>query len=54
MTFLMILLVIAAVMSARTVDLLVHDGRGPAAPPRSHFEDPRFTSPGASHPATSR
>jgi hypothetical protein len=49
MTFLLILLVIAAAMAAYTIKLLVHDGRGPAAPPRSHFQDPRFTSPMASH-----
>jgi hypothetical protein len=47
MTFLLILLVIAAVMAARTINLLVHDGRGPTAPPRSHYQDPQFTAPAA-------
>jgi len=45
MTFLLIILVIAAAMAARTIDLLLHDGRGPAAPPSSHFQDPQFSSP---------
>jgi hypothetical protein len=49
MTYLMIILVIAALMAAGTISLLIHDGRGPAAPPRSHFQDPQFTSPAASH-----
>ncbi len=48
MTYLMIILVIAAVMAARTIALLLHDGRGPAAPPRSHFQDPPVTAPAAS------
>ena len=48
MTYLLIILVIAAVMAARTIDLLLHDGRGPAAPPRSHFQDPQFAAPAAS------
>ncbi len=48
MTFLLIILVIAVAMAARTIDLLLHDGRGPAAPPRSHFQDPRFASPAGS------
>ena len=47
MTYLIILLVIAAVMAVRTIDLLLHDGRGPAAPPSSHFQDPRFAAPSA-------
>jgi hypothetical protein len=47
MTYFIILLVIAAVMAARTIDLLLHDGRGPAAPPSSHFQDPRFAAPGS-------
>ena len=33
MTYLLILLVIAAVMAASTINALVHDGRGPARPP---------------------
>jgi hypothetical protein len=49
MTYLMIILVIAAVMAAGTINALLHDGRGPARPPRSHFEDPQFQSPAASH-----
>ena len=47
MTYLLIILVIAVAMAARTIALLVHDGRGPAAPPRSHFQDPQFTAPAA-------
>lgn len=47
MTFLMILLVVAAVMAVETVRLVLHDGRGPQQPPSSHFEDPRFRSPAA-------
>jgi hypothetical protein len=47
MTYLIILLVIAAVMTAQTINLLLHDGRGPAAPPRSHFQDPQFSAPAA-------
>ena len=46
MTYLIILLVIAAVMAVRTINLLRHDGRGYAAPPSSHFQDPRFAAPG--------
>ena len=45
MTFLMILLVLALLLSVETVRLVLHDGRGPQAPPSSHFEDPRFRSP---------
>ena len=48
MTYFIILLVIAAVMAAKTIDLLRHDGRGYAAPPSSHFQDPRFAAPGTS------
>jgi hypothetical protein len=47
MTYLLILLVIAAVMAAQTIKLLFHDGRGPAAPPSSHFRDPQFSAPSA-------
>jgi len=47
MTFLILLLVIALAMVARTVALVLHDGRGPAGPPRSHLEDPQFRSPAA-------
>ena len=45
MTYFIILLVIAAVMAAKTIDLLRHDGRGPAAPPSSHFQDPHVRRP---------
>lgn len=45
MTFLMILLVIAVLLSIATVRLVIHDGRGPQRPPASHFEDSRFVAP---------
>jgi hypothetical protein len=45
MTYLLIIIVIAAALAVWTIDLLLHDGRGPAAPPRSHLQDPQFTSP---------
>ena len=45
MTYLFIILVIAAAMVVKTVNLLLHDGRGPAAPPSSHFQDPQFAAP---------
>ena len=47
MTYLLIILVIAAARAAQTIRLLIHDGRGPAAPPRSHLQDPQFTAPAA-------
>ena len=47
MTYLLIILVIACGLGRRTIDLLLKDGRGPAAPPRSHFQDPQFTAPAA-------
>jgi hypothetical protein len=47
MTYLLILLVIVAVMSAESIRLMIHDGRGPQRPPASHLDDPRFQSPGA-------
>ncbi len=46
MTYLFIILVIAAAMAVKTINLLLPDGRGPAAPPSSHFQDPRFAAPG--------
>lgn len=46
MTFLILLLVLAAVLSVATVRATLHDGRS-ARPPRSHFEDPMLRSPGA-------
>jgi hypothetical protein len=48
MTYLMIILVIAAGLAVWTIDLLRKDGRGPAAPPKSHFQDPQFSAPAAS------
>jgi hypothetical protein len=45
MTYLMILLAIAVVLSIETVRLAVRDGRGPQRPPSSHVEDSRFRSP---------
>jgi hypothetical protein len=48
MTYLYLMLLVAAFMSALTIRTIVHDGRGPSRPPRSHFEDPRFRAPGAS------
>jgi hypothetical protein len=45
MTFLIILLAIAAVLSVEAVRLVIRDGRGPQRPPASHYEDPRFDSP---------
>ena len=47
MTYFIIILVIAAVMAAKTIDLLLHDGRGPAAPPTSHLLDSQFAAPGS-------
>ncbi|HET8961317.1 hypothetical protein [Nocardioides sp.] len=46
MTYLILLLLVAVAMTAETIRLLLlHDGRGPLQPPRSHFDDPRFRSP---------
>ena len=45
MTYLMILLVIAAAMAAASIRLFLHDGRGPLRPPTSHADDPRFRAP---------
>jgi len=47
MTFLLILLAVAAILSADTVRRVITDGRGPQRPPVSHFEDPTFLSPSA-------
>ena len=47
MTYLLIIFVIAAAMAVKTIDMLLHDGRGPAAPPQSHFQDPQFSAPAA-------
>jgi hypothetical protein len=49
MTYLIILLAIALLMSAETIRLAVRDGRGPQRPPRSHTHDPRFQSPALPH-----
>ncbi|MBZ5736889.1 hypothetical protein [Nocardioides mangrovi] len=45
MTFLILLLVVAAALAAATVHLIRHDGLGPQRRPASHFEDTRFLSP---------
>ena len=47
MTFVILLLVLAAALVLGTVWVLARDSRGPAAPPASHFQDPRFRAPGA-------
>jgi hypothetical protein len=47
MTFIIILLVAAAVLAADTVRLVLHDGQGPQRPPVSHFQDPDFIAPTA-------
>ncbi len=45
MTFLLILLAVAVLLSADTVRRVITDGRGPSRPPVSHFEDPSFIAP---------
>lgn len=45
MTFLMILLVVAAAMAVATIRFIAHDGRGPQRPPTSHWDDARFRAP---------
>ncbi|MQW76400.1 hypothetical protein GHK92_10975 [Nocardioides sp. dk4132] len=47
MTFVILLLVLAAVLLGGTLRLLARDSRGPAAPPSSHVQDPQFRAPGA-------
>ena len=47
MTFLLILLAVAALLSADTVRRVITDGRGPQRPPVSHFQDPDFIAPTA-------
>ena len=47
MTFLLILLAVAALLSADTVRRVITDGQGPQRPPASHFEDPDFIAPTA-------
>ena len=45
MTTLLLMLLIALAMAVGTVWMVLHDGRGPAGPPRSHYDDARFRSP---------
>jgi hypothetical protein len=47
MTFLLILLAVAAILIADTVRRVLHDGQGPQRPPVSHFQDPDFRAPSA-------
>jgi hypothetical protein len=47
MTTLLLMLLIALAMAVGTVWMVVHDGRGPAEPPRSHADDLQFRSPTA-------
>jgi hypothetical protein len=47
MTFLLILLAVAVLLSADTVRRVLHDGQGPQRPPASHFQDPDFLAPSA-------
>ena len=45
MTFLLILLAVALVLSIHGVLRAIHDDRGASGPPTSHFEDPQFRAP---------
>lgn len=45
MTFLMILLAVALVLSAHALFRALHDDRSPFGPPASHVEDPQFRAP---------
>ena len=47
MTFIIILLAVAAFLSVDTVRRVLTDGRGPQRPPVSHFQDPDFLAPWA-------
>lgn len=47
MTTLILLLLIALALAIGTVRMVLHDGRGPSGPPRSHLDDPQFRAPGA-------
>ena len=47
MTFLMILLAVALVVSAHALIRAIRDDRSPYGPPASHFQDPQFRSPTA-------
>jgi hypothetical protein len=45
MTFILILLAVAVLLSADTVRRVITDGQGPQRPPVSHFQDPDFMAP---------
>jgi hypothetical protein len=45
MTFIIILLAVAALLSADTVRRVITDGQGPQRPPVSHFVDTDFIAP---------
>jgi hypothetical protein len=47
MTFILILLAVAAVLAADAVRLVFTDGQGSQRPPVSHFQDPDFMAPSA-------
>ena len=47
MTFLLILLTVAVLLSVDTVRRVISDGQGPQRPPVSHFQDPDFMAPSA-------
>jgi hypothetical protein len=47
MTFIVILLAVAAVLAVDTVRLVLTDGQGAQRPPVSHFQDPDFLAPSA-------
>ena len=47
MTFLLILLTVAVLLSVDTVRRVISDGQGPQRPPVSHFQDPDFMAPTA-------
>jgi hypothetical protein len=47
MTFIIILLAVAALLSVDTVRRVITDGQGPQRPPVSHFQDPDFMAPSA-------
>ena len=45
MTFVLILLAVALVLSVHGVRRAIHDDRSTFGPPTSHFEDPQFRAP---------
>jgi hypothetical protein len=47
MTFIIILLAVATLLSVDTVRRVLSDGQGPQRPPVSHFQDPDFIAPTA-------